>query len=79
MQPNAHEFEEWRQHPVTEWVFRMIGKFASEQQERWAKMAWESGQLDPEAFAEARVRADSYLSLSQSGFEDWKAINDTES
>lgn len=79
MQPSKQEFEEWQGHPVTEWIFRLVGKFASDQQDRWAKMTWESGELQPEAFAEARVRADCYLSLSQSGFEDWKAIDDTES
>lgn len=79
MQPNAQEFDEWKGHPVTEWVFGLVAKFANEQQERWAKMAWESGELSPEAFAEARVRADCYLSLSQSSFDDWKVIDDTES
>lgn len=77
MQPSAQEFEEWQGHPVTEWVFRMVGKFANEQQGRWAKSAWDSGQLEAEAFVEARVRADCYLSLSQSSFDDWKAIDDT--
>lgn len=79
LQPNETDFKEWQGHPVTEWVFAMVGKFARQQQERWAQAAWDSGNLSPEAFAEARVRADCYKALSESSFDDWKVIDDTES
>ena len=75
---SPEEFKEWREHPVTEWVFAQVEKFAGQQRERWAAAAWDKGDLMPEAFAEARTRADCYLSLSQSSFDDWKAIDDSE-
>jgi hypothetical protein len=78
VQPDERDFAEWCGHPVTEWIFAQVEKFAGQQKERWAGLAWDSGDLTPEAFAEARVRADCYLSLAQSSFEDWKAIDDSE-
>jgi hypothetical protein len=75
--PSEAEFKEWQDHPVTEWVFARVAAFAAQQRERWANAAWDSGELAPELFAEARVRADCYLSLSQSSYDDWKAIDDT--
>lgn len=77
-QPSETEFNEWKGHPVTEWVMGAVAKFARQQKDRWAQAAWENGELDPALLAEAKVRADCYLSLAESDYSDWKAINDPE-
>lgn len=77
MQPDAKDFAEWLDHPVTEWVFACMRKQAEAQQTKWAEMAWQ-GDLDPMLLKEAKVRADCYLALPESAFEDWKAIDDSE-
>ena len=78
VQPDEKDFAEWLQHPVTEWVMRLCGKHAETMRDKWAALAWESGELDATAFLEARVRADCYGDLASSTFEDWKVIDDTE-
>lgn len=78
MQPSPEEFKEWLQHPVSEWVMGCVQKFATEQKQRWSNLAWD-GNLDAILLSEAKTRADCYQSLSQSSYEDWKAIDDSES
>jgi hypothetical protein len=57
---------------------KLCGKHAEAMREKWAVMAWESGELNATAFLEARVRADCYRDIVSSTFDDWKAIDDTE-
>lgn len=78
MQPDAEQFKEWLQQPVTEWVMRLCLKHADALKGVWASQVWESGESNPMALLEARVRADCYRALPESSFEDWKAIDDTE-
>lgn len=78
MQPDEEQFKEWLQQPVTEWVMAMCSKHAEAMRAIWAQKAWESGELLPDVFMEARVRADCYRDLATSSFADWKAIDDTE-
>jgi len=77
-QPDADQFKDWLEHPVTEWVLELCQKHAEAMQAKWAALAWESGELNPQAFLEARVRADCYRDLAAGSFDDWKAIDDTE-
>lgn len=78
VQPEEDQFKDWMQHPVTEWVFSLCQKHGEAMRDAWARKAWESEQLLPEAFLEARVRADCYADIATSSFEDWKAIDDPE-
>jgi len=78
MQPDEEQFKEWLQQPVTEWVFAACLKHADACKAIWANQVWESGESDPQALLEARVRADCYRALPESLFQDWKAIDDTE-
>lgn len=75
---SPEEFRDWQGHPVTEWVFAMCRKAAAMQQGRWALAAWHDGVLDPVSFNEARVRADCYMALPESSYDDWIAIDDSE-
>jgi len=76
MQPSREDFDEWRQMPVTEWIFDLIANFGDRQKALWSEQAWK-GNLDPVLLAEAKTRADSYASLSETTYEDWLAIDDT--
>jgi len=77
MQPTEDQFKDWQSHPVTEWVLRLCEKHGQSQREEWAKKAWEAGEVLPDVFQEARVRADCYDDLAKSSYEDWKTIDDT--
>ena len=78
MAPDIDDFNEWRGHPVTEWVFAMCTKQAGMMREKWAAQVWESGAVDPLALMEARVRADCYMALPDSSYDDWSAIDGSE-
>lgn len=78
MQPDAEQFKEWLQMPVTEWVLQACLKHSEAMRDLWAAKVWETGEYSPEGLLEARVRADCYRDLAASSFEDWKAIDDTE-
>lgn len=78
VQPDADEFKEWQGHPVTEWVLGLMKAHAENQKLKWAELAWNDGVVDQLALTEAKVRADCYLAIPESAFEDWKAIDDTE-
>ena len=79
MQPPDHEaFAEWRGHPVTEWIMQQMRAMAANQKAIWAESVWKDETLDPLLLREARVRADCYLAIPESTFEDWKAIDDSE-
>lgn len=77
MQPDKSDYDEWLTHPVTEWVLGCMRKMAAGQQAAWSELAWQ-GDLNPQLHTEARVRADCYLAVPDSAFEDWKAIDDSE-
>jgi hypothetical protein len=76
MRPEAEEFKEWLQHPVTEWALGLMTVWGEEQKTMWANMAWESGEVDQLALTEARVRSDCYTAIPSMPFEDWTAIED---
>lgn len=78
MQPSKEDFAEWVGHPVTEWVFAACLKHADALKGIWAGQVWESGQIDPMALLEARVRADCYRALPDSSYEDWSKIDGSE-
>lgn len=78
VQPNEDQFRDWMQHPVTEWVMALCAKHGLSMRDAWAAKAWESVELDEAAFLEARVRADCYADLATSSYEDWKAIDDSD-
>jgi hypothetical protein len=78
MSPDEQAFKEWLEHPVTEWVHGLTRKFAEKQKAGFAETAWTSGEFNQRALDEARTRADCYLGLSETSYESWKAIDDSE-
>ena len=79
MQPNEDDFKEWRQNAVTEWVFKCVLRHAERQKRLWANEIWERGTDDPAYLVAAKTNAAAYADIAQSSYEDWKAIDDTES
>ncbi len=77
MQPSEEDFKEWRGHPVSEWVFAQMTKFAEQQKHLWSQGAWETGEAAQDVLSEARVRADCYKAMPESEYEAWKAIDDS--
>jgi len=71
------DYAEWLGHPVTEWVLGLMRGEAEAMKTKWANLAWETGELEALAFTEARVRADCYLALPDTSFDDWKALDAT--
>lgn len=74
--PSEDDFNEWLGHPTTGWVMDIMRKRAAAQKALWSDLAW-SGDLDPLLHREAHVRADCYLAIPESSYEDW-VVNDTE-
>lgn len=77
VQPSPEDFAEWLQHPTTEWIVSCMQKFADQQKAMWADLAW-NGDLSEIMLTEAKTRADCYLAVPNSHYEDWKAIDDSE-
>ncbi len=77
MQPSEADFKDWQGHPVTEWMLACMVKHADRQKAGWLDLAW-TGDLDPLLLKEAQVRADCYRAIPDSSFDDWKAIDDSE-
>ena len=75
-QVSDEEFAEWRQHPVTEYVFSLMSGWAEQQKAEWAELAWTGNEVDPLLLREARTRADCYRELPNSSLEDWQAIEE---
>ena len=68
------DFEAWRAHPVTQWVFRAVESGAAAQEAAWASCL--SGALRPGTDLgmlrnELATRADAYRALAQTSYEDW--------
>lgn len=78
MQPDEEMFKEWREHPVTEWIFGQIDKFSEQQKQRYADAVWDNGEARQELLTEARIRTDCYRALFETSLADWKAIDDAE-
>ena len=79
MQPSEEDFSEWRQHPVSEWVFSQMSRFAEKQKQIWADHVWDKQEIDPLFLSEAKTNAAAYQAIPQRSYEDWKALDDTES
>ncbi len=75
MTVSQEEYADWLQHPVTEWVLGLMRHHADTIKDKWADLAWTSGELEALAFTEARVRADCYLEIPNSSFDDWVNID----
>ena len=75
--PSREEFDAWRDHPVTQFVFAGLRAAARAQKEAWADSSWEQGISSEILLNELRVRADAYSSLEEGGYEafcEWAGV-----
>ena len=71
--PDAEEFAAWRDQPVTRWVMECLRLKAIEQLEGWTMASWRNGNCDPLLRMELATRADTFSSLNESGYEDFRS------
>ncbi len=70
------DWEQWRNHPVTEWVLAALNKSAEAQRRAWLDASWEAGNPDPMLLKELTTRADAYRAMSEVTFEGLQGIHD---
>lgn len=78
MQPTAEEFQAWREHPVSQWVFQAVRTSAQAQKAAWDQAAWDSGKPDPLLLTELRTRADALNGLHETTYERWCELHGAE-
>lgn len=72
------EFQLWREHPITEWVFAALKAASEAQKQAWIDSSWASGVADPRVLIELNTRADAYRALYETEYERWAELNGEE-
>ena len=76
--PSSEEFQAWRDHPLTRWVFLALERASEAQREDWLRRSWEAGEADPLALVELRTRADAYRAPFETTYEAFcEMLNET--
>lgn len=70
------EFQDWRDHPITQWVFKAIEHGAEAQRQGWLDASWEDNRADPLLLCELRTRADAYRAIIDTSFERWSELHE---
>lgn len=73
--PSREDFEQWRDNPVTRWVFAALKTAADENKELWVMQSWEERKLDPLELSDLRVRADAYMAMAETEYQGWVDFN----
>jgi hypothetical protein len=64
------EFEAWRENPVTQRVFGIVGAMSAQSKAAWMAASWEQGRADPLVLADLRATARVADDLVGLAFED---------
>ena len=75
--PSREDFDAWRDHHVTQFVFAALANAAAEQRKAWTETSWEGGEADKNLLLELRVRADAYNSMQEGAYEgfcEWAGV-----
>lgn len=70
------DFEQWRDHIVTEYVFKALAKLGEQSKQRWIDLSWGGGNPDPLMLADLRARAEVVKDLCELTFEELETMND---
>ena len=76
--PSEEEFDAWRDNPITRWVMRAALKAAEANREAWISASWDNGEADPALLGEYRTRADAYRALSETSYDKWLELNESD-
>lgn len=76
MKIEKDDFEQWRDHPVTEQVFAAVRKLAERSKEKWVEFSWGGGNPDPLMLADLRARAEIANDLCELTFEEFEELHE---
>lgn len=87
MAPTQEEWEAWKDHPISQWVFKALREGAQAQRQAWTDLSWgptlagQTPRPDPSLSLDLLVlktRADAYLAPEQTPYEALCEMNGDE-
>lgn len=76
MKIEKEDFEQWRDHPVTERVFRALGLLSDQAKQRWIDVSWGGGEPIPALLIELKSKAEVINDLCELTFEELEKWNE---
>lgn len=67
---SQEDFEQWRDNPVTLWVFGLLQDISEKAKQEWLSASWGSGRVDPVLLADLKARADTIKQLTEAEYGD---------
>lgn len=67
---SQEDFEQWRDNPVTLWVFGLLQDIGEKAKHEWLSASWGSGRVDPVLLADLKARADTIKQLTEAEYGD---------
>lgn len=65
------ELEEWRSHPVTEWLLEVLRKGCQSNKAGLQAALWANGTCDPGDLGRVKAQEELIEDLMETGCEDW--------
>lgn len=65
------ELDEWRSHPVTEWLLAVLRKGAAENKASLQSSLWETGSCNPETMGRVKAQGELIEDLEEATEDDW--------
>ena len=65
------ELDEWRGHPVTEWLLAVLRKGYQANKASLQAQLWSEGQCDPGALGRTKAQAELIEDMTEATCEDW--------
>lgn len=56
---------------MTKWVRGILSGAAQQHKAEWDKVSWEGGEASPLTLLELRTRADAYMAIEETSYEQW--------
>jgi len=72
------DFEDWHQHPVTQWVLAALSAEGEQLKADWIAASWDGGHADPMRLIELRAAAAAYGTVVQPDYDALCAANEQE-
>jgi len=73
----AEELEEWRSHPVTQWLLEVLRKGCASNRAMLEAELWAAGKCNPEALGRVKAQAELIEDLMESSEADWNGWADS--
>lgn len=69
LEPEA--LEEWRAHPVTQWLLAVLRKGASQNRKALEAQLWQDGQCNPEHLGRCKAQEELIDDIADGDVDDW--------